>query len=183
MGVGLSDYVIGMEVGAVSRIHLFKGFYIQPELSFLQKGGKKEFLLDGLIIKTNQLKFSMLLGYQFDIKQVSFYLNSGGFLGRVLSESTDGNPFYNFPYKRYFDNNWDYGLIFGSGFSFSVGAGKILLDFKYRYSENRFRLMEWGNSPESIAATISIYNRAWGCTIGFCIPIGNEVSQQKDQTR
>ena len=107
VGGGLSDYVIGKEVGAVSRIHLFKGFYIQPELSFLQKGGKKEFLLDDLIIKTNQLEFSMLLGFQFDIKQVSFYLNSGGFLGRVLSESTDGNPFYNLPYKRYFDNNWD----------------------------------------------------------------------------
>jgi hypothetical protein len=177
VGGGLSDYVTGMEVGAISRIHLFKGFYIQPELSFLQKGGKKDFILDKLKIKTNQLEFSMLLGYQFDIKRVSLYLNSGGFLGRVLSESTDGNPFSNLAYKRYFDNNWDYGVIFSSGFSLSVGVGKILLDFKYRYSENRFRLIELGSSPENVATTISIYNRGWGGTIGFCIPIGSRTDE------
>ena len=175
VGGGLSDYVTGMEVGAICRIHLFKGFNIQPEISFLQKGGKKDFILDQLIIKTNQLEFTMLLGYQLDIKRVSLYLGSGGFLGRVLSKTTDGNPFVNLPHKRYSDNNWDYGVFFSSGFSFPVGVGKILLDCKYRYSSNRFRLIELGNSPESIAATIELYNRGWGFTIGFCIPIGNEL--------
>jgi hypothetical protein len=148
-----------------------KVLYLQPELTFIQKGGDKAFLIDNLTIKTNQLELAALVGYKVKTNWLSIFFNPGVFYGRIISKSIDGNPFLN-PYKQAY-SNWDFGLIFGGGIEFPIGSGKIILEGRYRPSLNNFGRIEDADPNDPIFDS-SLKNRGWGLNLGYSIVIRNQ---------
>ena len=65
---GVSENVVGMEIGIFTNLALYKGLFIQPEIGFIQKGGNGKFVLDNLKVKTNQIEFATLVGYLDNVK-------------------------------------------------------------------------------------------------------------------
>ena len=103
---------------------------------------------------------------------MSAFINSGLFYGRVLSKSTKGNPFRNLSYNENFDNDWDYGVVYGAGIGLKIGKGKLIVEGRYRKSFNKFRVITAGSSPESISLTTSLKNKGWGLNLAYAIPFG-----------
>ncbi len=174
IGGGLSDNVLGIEAGAMARFHLFKGLFVQPEFTFIQKGGNKALIISNLDIKTSQIETAALLGYEFKYQNFSFFVNSGAFYGRIINKSTEGNLFTNLEYTENFDDDWDEGLIYGGGIGFSIGKGKLIFESRYRQSFNRFRVIAAGSSPESVSIAVPLKNQGWGFNLGYIMPIGKE---------
>jgi hypothetical protein len=146
-------------------------FYIQPELTFIQKGGD----ISNRIVKVNQLEIATLIGYEVQLKSISFYINSGVFLGRVLSLSKDEDPFANAAITlSSHDEDWDWGFVYGIGTDMKIGVGRLGFEARYRMSQNDFRYTTQGTlvggSIPNPSFFIFLKNRGWGLNLSYRVP-------------
>jgi len=165
----ITDEVKGLELGLSTRIFLYESGFVQPEISFIQKGGLWKNPMDDFEIKINQLEIAALLGYELKLKNLSIFPNLGIFIGKNINEGTRGNPFNNFDYVAFIDEDIEWGFIYGGGIGIQLGKGKLFAEYRYRFSKKHFRLIDRGSSPTNTLPNIKITNKGWGFNFGYAL--------------
>jgi hypothetical protein len=161
---------IGLDLRVSSRFFLYKGIFAQSDLSFTQKGGEDK-IVNGFKSKTNQLEGSIVLGYEQKIKSLSFYFNLGGYYGRILSVNNKLEPLF-IDGIVLEDSKWDYGLIYGGGFSIPLKKGSIGCEYRYRFSKNETKSRVNLNNTNSFFTPKNTYeNVGWGVNLVYSIKI------------
>lgn len=147
-------------------------FAIQPELLYIQKGAKfKTNSASGTFVgetSLNYFELPVLAKISFGGEAVKAYVNAGPSIAYALqgrSNDTDisfGNS------NATFNNRMDFGLQFGGGLGFGIGAGNLLLDL--RYGMGLSNLLN-----QSVAGADSeAQNRTYALTLGYAIPLGGK---------
>ena len=112
----LSNHIVSIEAGAMLNWFFLRSFFLQPELTFIQKGGA----YSNSTVKIDHLEAATLLGYERKCEKLSLFVNSGVFMDRILNRIMDrsvGND--NDEY------NWGWGLMHGGGAAIPIGKGWI----------------------------------------------------------
>jgi len=163
----LSNRIVGIEAGALLNWFFVRSFFLQPELTFIQKGGAYP---DGTN-KINHLEAVVLLGFERKCEPLSVFLNSGVFLDRILSVLNDGaGPLPPFPSNE-FENNWGGGLLQSGGAAFHVGKGWIGLEGRYRYSLSYFRDIDGNDIGGDPGPVLKLSNKGWSMNLTYKIDI------------
>ena len=163
----LSNRLVGIEAGVMLNWFFQRSFFLQPELTFIQKGGAYP---DGTN-KVNHLEAAALLGFERKCEPLSVFLNSGVFLDRVVNVINDeSGPLPPFPPNE-FENNWGWGLLQSGGAAFNVGKGWIGLEGRYRYSLNYFRDIDGNDINDEPGPVLKLRNKGWSFNLTYKIEI------------
>ncbi len=166
----LSNHIAGLEAGAMLNWLFVRGFFLQPEITFIQKGG----VYPNGTIKTNSLEIATALGFERKCEPLSIFLSSGIFLDRILNKPLDdGGPTAPYSPDDLDDNDWGWGLLQTGGVAIDVGKGWVGLEGRYRYSLSYFRHVygigvDGEPSPDPI---VNFRNKGWSINLTFKIEI------------
>ncbi len=168
-----SNHILGMETGIMLNWFFLPSFFLQPELSFVQKGGthighKKN------TNKVNQLEMAALFGYSWKNEQLYVFVNTGLFLDRILNiVKYEGGPLSPYQLEEVEDNNWGWGLAHGGGAAIQVGKGWLELAGRFRHSQIESRhIYEFSiNGERSQDPVLNYKNRGWSISLAYKIGI------------
>lgn len=161
-GLSLEDGVVFGNINtAFIEIGLSPGFAIQPEVNYIQKGGKLNSIDENdfsLRVKMDYLETPLLAKFRLGSRAFKGYLIAGPSVGYALrgenkitiegfsvkdkikfddSYGTDGRK----------DNRWDFSAIAGGGVQYKIGPGSIVLDARVAYDFNDYNKFE-GSAPD-----------------------------------
>jgi hypothetical protein len=144
-----------------------RSFFLQPELSFVQKGGAYP---NDHPDKINHLEAATLLGFEKKCETLSLFLNAGLFGDRVIKKVLDRRGG-----KDNDEFDWGWGLMYGGGAAIPIGKGWIGLAGRYRHSISGFRkIYETDIFRERIPDRDPIIinkNRGWSINLFYKIDI------------
>lgn len=160
-GVIFGNYnAISFEIGLSER------FALQPETTYLQKGGKIGLADNGdfsFTVKLNYLEIPLLAKWRLGSGPFKGYLIAGPSFGYALTGETslkadllrikddvdfDGS----FGPDGRKDNRFDFGFVGGGGIQYKAGPGSIVLDARAALDMNDFTLFNDG-TPDGHKAT------------------------------
>lgn len=167
-----SHHIVGIDAGVMLNWFFRPRFYLQPELSFVQKGGVYNDI-NGTN-KINQLEIATLYGYAWKCEQLSVFVTTGLFLDRILNTPKNEGPYTTaYPQNGVEDNKWGWGLIHGGGAAIPVGNGWIGLEGRYRYSQIESRYV-YGfsiNGERTPDPILNYKNKGWSISLTYKIGI------------
>jgi hypothetical protein len=164
----LSNSIVGIDAGVMLNWFFLHNLSLQPELSFIQKGGA----YPNGTNKINHLELAALLGFERKSGQLSVFVNSGVFLDKVLNTPKDGyGPLAPYPPNGFEYNNWGWGLIHSGGSAIQVGKGWIGLVGRYRYSLNYFRDVDGTDINDDPGPILNLRNKGWSINLYYKIDI------------
>ena len=164
-----SNHIIGMEIGAMLNWFFLNDLFLQPEFSFVQKGGTYISHVKD-INKINHIETAILAGYEKKSEQLSIFVNSGLFLDRVLKIlKYEGGPFSPYHPDEIKDNKWGWGFIHSGGVAIPINNGQIGIEGRYRYSLNEYRRIyelsiDGERSPNSV---LNYKNKGWSINLTY----------------
>ena len=156
-----SKFNAGFLGGAAFEIGVTETFAIQPELLYIQKGGK-----------SSKYDVKSYLGYieipvLFKFYAGPVYFNAGPYVAFGLKEKDKGSgASVSQSFKDAGLNSTDAGLALGLGVAFEAGPGKIVLDA--RYDHGLLKL------PKESGTGDKIFNRTIAISLGYAIPLGGK---------
>lgn len=177
----------GFRGGAFVNIGLSEKFSLQPELLYSRKGVEQSFSQTALFgtINVNSsyqldyLSVPIMAKYQFlEIRGFKVFANAGPYFDFLLnanaeasvsafgqSETTDttATDFY---------NTLDFGFAFGTGATYDIGPGKVLLNLRYSLGVSNI-------ATDDLNLDINT-NTSGGGGIGGGQPSGNNNQNQQD---
>ncbi len=170
-----SESKVGLQLGAALEIGINEMFAIQPELLFIQKGGKSTFD-DGFgktstSVTLNYLEIPVLVKVRFGNEKLKFHVNAGPSVGIAMSGTytrekggVSRSEDAKIGSSKDTDDltRTDIGLQFGGGITFS----NFVIDLRYG--------LGLSNTVPGGDANNSSLNRAIGITVGYAIPIGGK---------
>jgi len=159
----------GFTFGVAAPISISEQFSVQPELLYVQKGGKLK--SDGVTASAtfNYLEIPVMARAHFG----GFYLGAGPYLGIALSgkgKIDDGSTSVEFDVNIGTDPEedglkpTDFGLCFGLGYGLEIGSGKLVFDARYGLGLSNIRTGGDSNNFDK--------NRNIALTVGYAIPLG-----------
>ncbi len=165
----ISDRIVGIDAGVMLNWFFLHSFFLQPELSFTQKGGA----YPNGSNRINHLEAATLIGYERKNERLSAFISSGLFLDRVVGRPKDGaGPHAPYPPNWFGYNSWGWGLLQSGGVAVQVGKGWIGVSGRYRYSLSDFRniydVYIIGDPPEQI---LNLKNKGWSVNLTYKINI------------
>lgn len=160
-GLDLEEGVVFGNFNAISfEIGLSPMFAIQPEVNYIQKGGKltssseNEF---SLRVKMDYLETPLLAKLRMGKGPLRGYVIAGPSVGYALNGETrisiddfsakDKIKFddsYGADGRK--DNRWDFSAVAGGGVQYKIGPGSIVLDARATYDFNDYNKFE-GSAP------------------------------------
>jgi hypothetical protein len=159
----------GFTFGVAAPISISEQFSVQPELLYVQKGGK---LKSGGVTASatlNYLEIPVMARAHFG----GFYLGAGPYLGIALSGKVkfdagiiSGETDLNIGTDPEEDDlkPTDFGLCFGLGYGLEIGTGKLVFDARYGLGLSNTRP---GGDSDNFNK-----NRNIALTVGYAIPLG-----------
>ena len=164
-----SDQVVGVDAGMMLNWFFLPSFFLQPELSFTQKGGS----YPNGSNKINHIEVATLVGFERKSEKLSAFIGSGLFLDRVIGRPKDGaGPHAPYPPDWFEHNSWGWGILQSGGIAIQVGQGWIGMSGRYRHSLNDFRNIHdvfiIGDPPEQI---LTLKNKGWSINLTYKIEI------------
>lgn len=156
-------------------------FSIQPELSYLQKGGRIEFRDyedAGFKVKLDYLELPLLAKLRMGSGPMTGYFIAGPSVGYALRgetqveydeiEDEDTYIFDNsYGDDGRKDNRWDFSAVAGLGLQYKLGPGNLLLDARTVIDLNDFSKFQEGKSSGHKA----ILSRNALISVGYQIPL------------
>ena len=165
----LSNHIEGIEVGATLNWFFLRSFFLQPELTFIQKGG----IISFHTLKINNVEAAALFGYERKCEKLSLFVSSGAFVDRVLNIAR-GSTGNSTPDREIEVFNWGWGLMYGGGAAIPIGNGWIGLAGRFRHSLSSFRRISYfadlGGNPET-PFIVNYKNRGWSINLYYKIDI------------
>jgi hypothetical protein len=165
-----TDNITAISLAGMAEITVAGDFAVQPELSFIQKGGKLE-TEDEYGEKSsaknviNHIDVPILLKYKFGSEKIGGYLAAGPAFGYALSGTTEANgekediDFKEAEYKRFEES-----VNFGGGIGINVGSGQVFLDLRYNWG-----LTDHSDEEEDAFTT---KNKGFGISLGYLFSLG-----------
>jgi hypothetical protein len=163
----------GFTFGVAAPISISEQFSVQPELLYVQKGGKLKSDDVTASVTFNYLEIPVMARAHFG----GFYLGAGPYLGIALSGKVKfdftgilsgtsveadvniGNDPEEDGLKR-----TDFGLCFGLGYGLEIGTGKLVFDARYGLGLSN-------TTPGGDSDNFN-KNRNIALTVGYAIPLG-----------
>ena len=183
---------IGVHTGLVANFAFTENLSIQSEFLYTKKGHKLSLNQDTVDFSRegsfkyilNYIEVPVLLKASFGPSEVQFYLNAGPYWGHWLGGKskyklsvveTDKDPVdFKVNSDIDFEKDWpegsianrtDFGIIFGGGFAYESGPGKILIDF--RYSSSLRDLSTWEDLNAKPEDHKELRNRVFGISFAY----------------
>ncbi|MEM1323661.1 MAG: porin family protein [Bacteroidota bacterium] len=162
-----SDSKLGLDIAAVIVLPVSETFFIQPEVHFLQKGGKEEDGFSGQEIKStlNYIQIPILAKYVFgDQETLGFYVLGGPSIGlgvgvkTAVGDNDATGSFEDAGFKAF-----DFGVDLGVGVLVPAGPGTFFIDVRYLLGLSNINDLEFGGD---------INNRGINFGVGFLAAIG-----------
>lgn len=162
-GLRLEDGVVFGNFNAISfEIGLSPMFAIQPEVNYIQKGGKLKSSGESdfsLRVKMDYLETPLLAKLRLGKGPFKGYVIAGPSVGYALNGETkltidDFRTKDKIEFDDTFgsdgrkDNRWDFSAIAGGGVQYKIGPGSIVLDARLAYDFNDYNKFE-GSAPDS----------------------------------
>ncbi|MEN0004291.1 MAG: porin family protein [Bacteroidota bacterium] len=173
---------IGLSFGAVAEVGLTKNFYLQPEISYTQKGiGWDDNNLSNVNIRTTQrfdyLDVLALAKYKFTGEKIGGYVVAGPQLGYLIDGKTiyDGS-FQDEPIDDVQDvdvsidvfNRWEFSVAVGGGLVVPLSSQlEPFLDIRYTHGLTDFWDPGIVNDPNTT-------NRGVSITVGALFSLAKE---------
>jgi len=173
--------ILGFQGGLTFELPIAGPLAIQPELLFIQKGGKSEFIIDDnnkLIstVRYNYLEVPILLKLKLgstDGEGIGFYILGGPFVGyvfsgkskqelTVLGTTTATDKDIDFDDEDFEEKRVDWGASFGAGLHF----GKIFVDARYNLGINNLLDDDADNNNDN---NPYLRTRGIGLTVGLVL--------------
>ena len=179
------DFFVGYQTTAFAEIPVSKGFFVQPEVSFTQKGFRFAEGMDvdlfglplpvGVQANTvfNYLEAPMLGRINLGNEQIQAYLVAGpafGYAtgGEVRTRTTGLVELDLADIRVDLDaigaNRFEVSGIVGAGVALSVGTGKIQVDARYQHGFSQLY--------DIPMVTEGLRNQGFSLSAGYAIPIG-----------
>ena len=180
-GGGAGNATALLDVALPVKIGISKGFFVMPELHFIQKGQKVTYTdLGGIEGKgkyfNNYIELPILIGYGYGTSDdfFTFYGGLGPFVGYAISSRSvskiNGNKEKQ---KIEFDNSYDSdltkdqrldaGLAAGAGIGLLAGPGKFTFDLRMNFDMVDARKFQNGR-PNGYQGT---FNFGFGIGAGY----------------
>jgi hypothetical protein len=131
----------GIVVGVFARLQLARGWSLQPELLYVQKGATGRFWNDiqtaETTLKANYIEIPVLLKYNLPVKgPASPSVFAGPALAFVQSSTTEFSAtIFDFPVsadvENYKERSTDLGLVVGAGLDLTLSRTVLFFDFRY----------------------------------------------------
>ena len=172
-------------VSVFADIPLGKGFYVSPEVGYMQKGFR---VAEGInlnifevpvpigveaVTRMNYLDGATNLKYKFGNDKISGYVYGGPYMGYAMNGHVDTrvNSIIDFkvatidinPSGKLYDRT-EFGANAGAGFEVKAGPGSFMTEINYRHSFTDF--------TDVPVVDAGLKNNAIGFSIGYAIPLG-----------
>ncbi len=128
-----TDAKVGLDIAVSADIGVSETFSIQPELHFLQKGYKFNFLGSDLKRALNYLEIPVLIKYNLGTQEsIAGFILAGPSIGFGIGykAKSDGDED-----TGSFDDiglkSTDFSINFGGGVSIPITGGKVVIDARY----------------------------------------------------
>ncbi len=162
------ESVTGLVLGAGLEYKVNDLFSFQPELLYIQKGGRIDLGIVEGETKLNYLEIPLLAKFNFAVDPVKLYLNAGPSLGFGIGGENKGNilGFGGSGDIDFGDGDdelkpVDVGLQVGGGVGYPLGQGTLLLDLRYGA----------GLSNLSNAEDFMFKNRTFTVAVGYAFSL------------
>jgi len=160
-GIKLNEEVFFGNYNAVSfEIGLSEKFALQPEVNYIQKGGRLDSTKDDELefkVEMNYLETPLLAKFRFGTSALKGYVIVGPSVGYAIGGQTqietgdDENEIeieeditfddeYGIDGRK--DNRFDFSAVAGGGVQYRLGPGSIVLDARVHYDFNDFNKFE-----------------------------------------
>ncbi len=176
------DMLFGYGFGALVNYGFSRSFSLQPEVMFIQKGGKtsSETTDDFTQLKANYIEIPILAKAQFGGEKFKGFVVLGPYASYWVGGKTktnilgaESNESINFDNDidddGYRQNRIDVGLSGGLGMQYAIGRGNIFLDARYGFGlsdMNRYKTDPDGYKKQS--------NRSAQLSLGYAIRLSKE---------
>lgn len=155
---------LGFAFGAFYSFEPVKGFTIQPELMYVQKGVKYEEDAGGkLTIKTDYLEIPVLAKWTPDMKESKIQptIFVGPFVGIIMSAKAKAEGFAGDSLNGEVDikdqlKSTDFGVAFGAGLGMKTTKGELFFDARYDLGLSKVYKDIGGVTPDVKSATILV---------------------------
>ncbi|MCF8277511.1 MAG: PorT family protein [Flavobacteriales bacterium] len=176
------DMLFGYQFGALVNYGFSKTFSLQPEVLFIQKGGKtsSSSTSDYTQVTANYLEIPILAKAQFGGEKFKGYAVLGPYasywvgghtksnvLGTESKESIDFDN--NIDDDGYKQHRFDLGLNGGLGMQYAVGRGNVFLDARYGFGlfdTNKYKTEPSGYKTQA--------NRSIQLSLGYTFRLSKE---------
>jgi Outer membrane protein beta-barrel domain len=173
-----NESTVGFQAALVLPINLTENVAIQPELMWIQKGNKSQYIFnDNNKTITNrrynyaEIPVSLKLSFGNTVDGTSFYVLAGPYAGLALNGKIK-NETTILGVTSVTENSIDYSdednkerrLDWGANFGLGVTFGKIYLDARYQLGINNLLDDDASNTNDNSAY---MRNRGIGLTVGF----------------
>lgn len=167
-----TDSKAGLDIAAILNIGVSDLLSVQPELHFLQKGGKIEDDFFGQTVESkgtiNYLEVPVHLKASFGTETIKGFALAGPSIGFGISgksEDCSGGDCIetDIEFEEGGLKRTDFGLSLGAGVGFAVGSGQLSLDFRY--------LLGLANIADD--DDFEQKNKGFSIGLGYMIPLGN----------
>ncbi len=156
-----TDNIMGLAFAGIAEIGLTENFAIQPELVFVQKGGKTEVFDEEFKLVLNHFEVPILLKYKFGTEMIGAFVSVGPSFGYSLSGEADGEKIED--WEAY--NRFEIGANFGGGVGIKMGAGMVFVDARYLLGLSNIADNEFDEDFKS-------HNKGIGLSIGYLHNLG-----------
>ncbi|MEL6924658.1 MAG: porin family protein [Bacteroidota bacterium] len=177
-----ANYMTGLLFAVPIEFKISKGFSIQPELQYIQKGvsfdlqddDDREVKFTG---RSNYLELPVLFKGNLVKQNFGLHIYAGPAIGYGLNQKGILTPASGDKVKEKIewidegavqDQRWDFSATGGIGASFNAGVGTIVVDARYSYDFNdntKFETNEPTDWEES-------KNHGFNLSVGYMIPLG-----------
>jgi hypothetical protein len=154
-----TDNITGLMFAGIAEVGLTKSFAIQPELVFVQKGGK----IEDFELVLNHFEVPILVKYKFGTDMIGAFVAAGPSFGYSLSGKADGEKIEDDEWDDY--NRFEIGANFGAGVGIKMGAGMVFLDARYLLGLSNIADNEFDEDFKS-------HNKGIGLSIGYLHNLG-----------
>lgn len=168
--------ILGFQLGAMYRLSLTDNLKLQPEVLYIQKGGKQDYEVVAIDRQTevqtfyNYLEVPVMLQYYFGEEATGFMVEGGLFAGLAMSgknevttvlmgETSEATTEFNFDDQ---DNQkrLDYGVSFGLGYALN----NLTFNLRYNFGINNL-LDDDANNTNDLDPKLS--TRGLSGTVGY----------------
>ena len=129
-----SDKVIGVDLGFFIKRELKSGFKLLSEIGFIQKGGKITEPLSPATYKFNEIDFSLLVTYEFEVDKFILFVGGGGYIGYILNGTAERRDI------EFGEDGWnrkDIGITWKGGVGYNFEKTYLFLESNYFLSLNK----------------------------------------------